>query len=330
MAFRLLCFRSLWGTPSATQLRVTAGAPAHEYADKLLQHVKSQGYDGIEASLSDLRALGGYTAARELLEQHQLKLIAGVYSGWVDYEDDTVAQHFESVSQHLDRYRQQLQELQSAFPGKHAPVWINAHSGADHWRSRDQIEYLAHALELEAQLNVQNLSHETHRGRMFHSPWTTRELLEAFPALKLTLDFSHWCVVSERMLDTPMDEEWLSEVIPHVYHVHGRVGTVQQAQLTHPDAAFSQPAITRFQHLWDNIWTHQLLQFQEAQEADSDASEPTNVRPFATFTPEYGPIPYAPRDAIHPDVEAYDVDEFCREQADRQRTLFADLVNGGG
>lgn len=324
MAFQLQCFRSLWGTPSASQLGVATGEKAHVFGRKLLQHIRSQGYDGIEASLSDLDAIGGLQSVRQLLDEHELKLIVGVYSGWTDYEDANLSQQFDSVVTHLERYRQQLEQIYTALPhAKDQPVWINAHSGADRWSTREQVEFIAHATEIEKQIGCDRLSHETHRGRIFYSPWPTLELLEAFPSLKLTLDFSHWCVVSERLLDTPMDDEWIQRVIPHVHHVHGRIGSVQSAQLTHPTASFSQPETERFERLWDSIWKHHHDRFQNAIDLQGSGDD---VRPFSTFTPEYGPIPYAPRHHENLETEAYDVDALCAERAARERTRFDQAI----
>lgn len=325
-AFRLQCFRSLWGTPSAARLRVPAGEKPHVYGGKLLEHIRSQGYDGIEASLSDLDAIGGLKQVSQMLDENELKLIVGVYSGWVDYEDANLDQQFDSVKSHLKRYREQLEQIYTVLPGSSKgshPVWINAHSGADRWGKVDQMEFLAHALEIEKQFGCDRLSHETHRGRIFYSPWPTLELLEAFPSLKLTLDFSHWCVVSERLLDTEKDEEWIERVLPHVHHVHGRIGTVQTAQLTHPKEAFSQREIERFERLWSSIWRHQHDRYQEALALGGKGND---IRPFSTFTPEYGPIPYAPRHHENLETEAYDVDVFCAEQAARERQRFDQAI----
>ena len=45
------------------------------------------------------------------------------------------------------------------------------------------------------------MSHETHRDRFLFSPSTTKGYIENFSNLKLTADFSHWCVVSEPLLE---------------------------------------------------------------------------------------------------------------------------------
>ncbi|GMF20036.1 unnamed protein product [Phytophthora lilii] len=306
----LRCFRSLWGSPSALKLASssTAGSPSGSYASQLLAHIRRQGFDGIEASLGDLEALGGTDVVLPLLAENELELIVGVYSGWVDYEPQNLHQQFEGVESHVKRFHQQLETVCSF---SQRPVRINAHSGSDHWRPSEQREFLSRAHEIERQLGCDDiLAHETHRGRMFYSPWPTLALLEAFPSLKLTLDFSHWCVVTERLLDAPQDDEWLlKKVVPRVRHVHGRVGTEQAAQLPYPlGNDLSNKEIERFQRLWNAIWTQQK------------SGKPS------TFTPEYGPIPYAPRHHEDRQFEAYNIDEICAQQATAQREKFEHLL----
>ncbi|OWY99058.1 hypothetical protein PHMEG_00030010, partial [Phytophthora megakarya] len=275
MSRGLRCFRSLWGSPSALKLASdsTVGSTSGSYASQLLLHIKRQGFDGIEASLGDLEALGGVNLVLPLLEENELQLIVGIYSGWVDYESQNLHQQFEGVESHVHRFRQQLETVSSF---NQRPVHINAHSGSDHWSFKEQTEFLSRVHEMERQLGVEDiLAHETHRGRMFYSPWPTLKLLQAFPSLKLTLDFSHWCVVTERLLDTPQDEEWLKKIVPRIRHVHGRVGTEQAAQLQYPlDEDLSHNEVERFQRLWDAIWIEQG----------------TKTDKCSTFTPEYGPI----------------------------------------
>lgn len=302
MTHGLKCFRSLWGTPAASTL---AGTAAESYAARLVAHIRRQGFDGIEASLGDLEALGGASTVLPLLAANGLELIVGVYSGWVDYEDRNLHQQFEGVAAHVARLQRELETVCSF---DQRPVRINVHSGSDHWQPDEQRDFLSRVHSLERQLGCDDiLAHETHRGRMFYSPWPTLAMLEEFPDLKLTLDFSHWCVVTERLLDTPEDNEWLlHKVAPRVRHVHGRVGTAQAAQLPNPvDRELSRIEMDRFQRLWSAIWAQQ-------QQSNCDS----------TFTPEYGPIPYAPRHHEDAQREAYNVDELCAQQAASQRATY--------
>lgn len=322
----LKCFRSLWGTPSAQQLGVDAALKPHAYAAALFRHVRAQGYDGVEASVADLEALGGLATARSLLAEHGLRVIVGVYSGWSDYEPAGLSQLFDSVQAHVDRLHTQLERVCTAFPdAADRPVRLNAHSGADRWRRDEQLEFVARALALEEELPCAPVCHETHRGRVLCSPWTTLELLDAFPRLQLTLDFSHWCVGSERLLDTAQDHEWLARVLPHVRHVHGRIGTDQAAQLAEPDNRVVYGVETeRFERLWSDIWRQQQQKPRQDTPVDKDSADEWR----STFTPEYGPVPYAPRHHADPEAAAYDVDLLCAQRAARERARFQAALEG--
>lgn len=45
------------------------------------------------------------------------------------------------------------------------------------------------------------ISHETHRGRCLYHPAIALDVVQSFPELKLTLDMSHWAVVTERLVE---------------------------------------------------------------------------------------------------------------------------------
>ena len=67
------------------------------------------------------------------------------------------------------------------------------------------------------------------------NPWLTRDLLEALPDLRITCDFSHWCVVSERLV---LDEfnDILALAARHAHHIQPRVGYSQGPQVPDPRA----------------------------------------------------------------------------------------------
>ena len=82
---KLNVFRNLWGISSSTNKWKT-----------ILPNLKNLGYDGVEVSLSDISSYGGideFLSAQNSLESNDLscskekmKLIIGVYTGWIDYE----------------------------------------------------------------------------------------------------------------------------------------------------------------------------------------------------------------------------------------------------
>ena len=83
--------------------------------------------------------------------------------------------------------------------------------GSDSWPLDRAVEFFARAMELARGAGVE-ISFETHRGRPTFDPRLTADVLRALPSVRLTCDFSHWCAVSERLVD---DEASLSLAIAH-------------------------------------------------------------------------------------------------------------------
>ena len=54
------------------------------------------------------------------------------------------------------------------------------------------------ALKIEARESL-TVAHETHRMRLFYSPFPTAAYLRQVPTLRINADFSHWCVVGARI-----------------------------------------------------------------------------------------------------------------------------------
>ena len=118
------------------------------------------------------------------------------------------------------------------------------------------------------------LSYETHRSRSLFNPWTTRRIVEALPEIRLTADFSHWCVVCERLVDTELDV--IEAIAGNIRHVHARVGYDQGPQVPHPAAPEYAEALAAHQRWWEIIWRKQKQQGYG----------------ITTMTPEFGPDGY--------------------------------------
>ncbi len=88
------------------------------------------------------------------------------------------------------------------------------------------------------------------------------------------MDFSHWCVVCERLIDTEL--EILHTIAPNVRHIHARVGYDQGPQVPHPGAPEYADALAAHQRWWALIW--------RAQRASGQT--------VTTMTPEFGPDGY--------------------------------------
>jgi len=182
------------------------------------------------------------------------------------------------------------------------PRFLTVIGGCDAWSRSQSIDFFGAASVVAAELGV-IASFETHRSRSFFNPWTTRDILEELPSLKLTCDFSHWCVVCERLIDT--EPEILTLCAARAHHIHARVGYDQGPQVPHPDAPLYREALTAHERWWSQIW--------ESQQARGDAT--------STMTPEFGPDGYL---QAHPftGVPVADLAETNAWMAQRQRQRF--------
>jgi sugar phosphate isomerase/epimerase len=156
------------------------------------------------------------------------------------------------------------------------PDFINSHTGKDHYLFDENCRIIEGIENFASKNNVQIL-HEIHRGRFtFHSA-TTLKYLEKFPELKLVGDLSHWCLVSESILQD--QEEIIEGVIPHIKHLHARIGFEQAPQVNHPFAPEWEKYVEAYLGWWQKI-----IQTQSE----------SGVGRFS-ITPEFGPYPYMPQ-----------------------------------
>ena len=152
-------------------------------------------------------------------------------------------------------------------------MFLTIIAGCDAWSIAQGVDFFGEAMLIAKKLGV-TASFETHRSRSFFNPWTTRDILKQLPALKLTCDFSHWCVVCERLIDTEPDV--LSLCAERAHHVHARVGYDQGPQVPHPAAPEFRAALEAHENWWMQIWRSQIARGLVV----------------ATLTPEFGPDGY--------------------------------------
>ena len=279
---RLQLVRHLWGVDQ------TRGLEEH------WPRWRSVGYEALEASL---RSVPDRPAFLKFLKQHQLGWMPQIYT-----RDFTPGG---SVRQHLNSLAEQVKECLDF-----QPLFFNAHSGADAWSLAEAEDFYGGALELERQTGVA-ISHETHRLRCFGNPWTTRLILERFPALKLTCDLSHWVCVAERLLEDC--GEIIQLAAQHCHLIHARVGYEEGPQVPDPRAPEWSRHLAAHEAWWDQIW---LAQERRGMIA-------------STLTPEFGPAPY-----LHtlPFTQApvADLADICDWMARRQAGRFADRTAPSG
>lgn len=231
--------------------------------DVFCSRAKQEGYNGIEGAYPQDEA--EKTAMQQALLKHNL-LFIGQY--WQSLEKD-----FEA---HKISYRQYLYRLASLNPLK-----IDAQTGKDYFsfEQNKELFLIADAFTKETGISV---VHETHRNKALFAAHVTHHFLSQIPDLKITADFSHWCVVAESFLED--QQEALELAAQHAIHIHARVGHTQAVQVPDPRLPEWEGALK-----YHVKWWKLILDFYFR----------TNTVPF-TITPEFGPAPYM---QVHPDTK---------------------------
>jgi len=251
--------------------------PRGTYVMKLQLFKTMWGFDGsidvaIEQLLfADMDGLEGpapesITAQQDmstLLQTNKLSYIAEITTAG-SYVPDRHA----TVQQHLDSLEIKLQHST-----KLKPLFITCLGGCDAWPENKSMDFFRRAIELTNQYDSV-ISFETHRSRSLFNPWVTQRIVEQIPDIKLTVDFSHWCVVCERLMDTEIDV--IHAIANNVQHIHARVGYAQGPQVPDPRAPEYEYALHAHQRWWEIIWQSQ---------------QKRNFK-TTTMTPEFGPDGY--------------------------------------
>jgi sugar phosphate isomerase/epimerase len=245
MEMRLLFFCPYWGSESLGISEFCARA-------------KSAGYDGIELSL----ALDDEGRRDELLRETRNQSLLLIAQHWETSRPD--------FSAHKLEYTRRLEWLAAA-----RPLFINSQTGRDWFSFEQNRELLAVAADLASATELRIL-HETHRGKFSFAAGVTAAFLAADPALRISADFSHWCVVSESLLEDQGPS--LDLAIERSDHIHARVGFAEAPQISEPRSPEHAEALAAHLGWWDRIVGLHRRRGTE----------------FLTVTPEFGPWPYMP------------------------------------
>ncbi len=247
---KLRLFQTLWGHAGTIREAVS--------------RAQTNGFEGLEGPPpADAATLREWAA---VLKNEGVPFIAEISTtGFATpVPGGTVAQHLEAFERGLDRGR----DLQ--------PLFFTAMAGSDLWEFADSVRFLSRAYEIADGIPV---GFETHRGRSLFHPIRLRELLRELPPIELTVDFSHWCVVTERLV---LDElpDVLDLCARRVLHIHARVGYDQGAQAPDPRAPEYANAAMAHLRWWRELW------------------DGRGERGFdtITMTPEFGPDGYLQRE----------------------------------
>ena len=262
---QLKVYKSLWGMAGTL--------------DTQFQRIRSAGYDGVESASSEIK---DHLYFRQLLAEHSFDYVALVYTEGPD---------------HLEEFRRLVSSAMDLGPKK-----IVAHVGRDTMSYVKQVRFLEACLRLEEEIGMP-IAHETHRRRPLFSPMQTVAILRELPDLKLNVDFSHWCCVTESLLEDHADAVSLATL--QAIHIHGRVGYENGPQVPDPSVPEWQRCVAAHESWWNLV----IAAHKERGEFE------------LTFVPEYGPPTYMQTNPStgQPVSELWDV---CLWSADRFRKQF--------
>ncbi|TGV00240.1 sugar phosphate isomerase/epimerase family protein [Flavivirga rizhaonensis] len=220
-----------------------------------LHKIKEAGYDGTEIILPyDKNDKDLIVKTAKQLNLEIIALWGGVIEG--------------NFSTSIKTYEEHLRNACSI-----QPLFVNIQTGKDHYTYEQNMEFIHLAQRISEETRVK-VVHETHRGKFSFAAHITREYLEKNPWIRITADFSHWCNVSESLLeDQPKNIE---KAIANTDHIHARVGFAEGPQI--PDPRTPEWQITLDAHI---SWWDRIIELKRSQNA-----------PYITISPEFGPFPY--------------------------------------
>ncbi|PWJ56623.1 sugar phosphate isomerase/epimerase [Dyadobacter jejuensis] len=226
--------------------------------DAFCAAVKQEGYDGIEMWWQS-----GQERRKELfaaIKKYDLEI--GYLCG----------SHDADFKKHFEAFRKGVNE--AATQSERKPLYINCHSGRDYFSFEENQALIDHTLEVSAKTGIP-IAHETHRSRMLFAAHIAKRFLEENPAMKITLDISHWCNVHESLLaDQP---EAVKLALERTIHIHARVGHQEGPQVSDPRAPEWATAMKAHLDWWDTVVAYKIQ----------------NNEPLTVLT-EFGPPAYLP------------------------------------
>jgi sugar phosphate isomerase/epimerase len=202
--------------------------------DEYGAQVKKEGYDGIEIWWPTDKK--GQDELFNMLKKYGLEvgfLTAGYESS---YE-----QHFTTFKNMIDA---------AATNTIQRPLYINCHSGRDYFTYEQNKTFIDHTLHLAKQTGIK-ICHETHRSRMLFAAPVARHFIDTVPDLRITFDVSHWCNVSETLLQD--QQETVDLTLQRVDHIHARIGHPEGPQVNDPRAPEWKTALDAHVAWWDKV-----------------------------------------------------------------------------
>lgn len=202
--------------------------------DQFCAAVKKEGYDGIEIWWpGDKKA---HDELFEALKKYSLE-VGFLCGGWQP-----------EWKEHLEAFKKATSEAARNTIQK--PLYINCHSGRDHFSFDQNRAFIDHTTQLTKETGI-TICHETHRSRIMFAAHATRQYMEKIPELKLTFDVSHWCNVHESMLDD--QKETVNMALQRVEHIHARIGHPEGPQVNDPRAPEWEAIVKQHFDWWDTV-----------------------------------------------------------------------------
>ncbi len=218
--FELKILATNWGFPGSLDA----------YCDK----VKKEGYDGIEIWWPMEKS--GQDELFSSLKKYDLEVgfLCGAYQS--------------NYAEHVELFKRMTDAAATNTVQK--PLYINCHSGRDYFSQEENQIFIDHTIQLSKKSGV-SIYHETHRSRILYSAPAAKHYLQKNPGLQITFDVSHWCNVSESLLqDQP---ETIALALERVGHIHARIGHPEGPQVNDPRAPEWEAAVKAHLTWWDEI-----------------------------------------------------------------------------
>lgn len=229
---------------------------------------KKEGYDGVElwwpTETKDQDALAA------ALQQTGLKV--GFLCG----------ASLTNPEEHFLSFRKQVEAATSHAVLK--PLYINCHSGRDHFPEPVNHKFISYTTERSAATGVP-IYHETHRSRIMFAAHIARKYMEAHASLKLTFDVSHWCNVHESLLAD--QSETVQLALQRTEHIHARIGHPEGPQVNDPRAPEWKATLQQHLDWWDLVITRkkaageQMTILTEFGPPDYMPTEPYTRKPLS-------------------------------------------------
>lgn len=196
--------------------------------------VKQEGYDGIEIWWPSAKK--DQDELFEALKKNNLDV--GFLTGG---QESHYQEHFNTFRNMVDAAAKNTVQK---------PLYINCHSGRDYFSFEQNKTFIAHTLQLAKETGIK-ICHETHRSRILYSAPAGRQYMDAIPELRITFDVSHWCNVSESLLQDQQDT--INIALQRVDHIHARIGHPEGPQVNDPRAPEWDEALKAHFAWWDVV-----------------------------------------------------------------------------